>query len=89
VSLALTTVSFLTIKRIDLNYMMAHRRLPLADPLRKIGITKDNKCRLCQIKPETLQHLFLQCEMITNLKDKLEKILGKTKVRSWTYHMKH
>ena len=31
-------------------------------PLKKMKITQDNLCRICKNKPETLKHLFVECQ---------------------------
>lgn len=58
-------------KRADLNYLIAHNRLPLASFLHKKGIARNDKCRLCNQEPETHQHLFYQCQCIQNVKQML------------------
>lgn len=58
-------------KRVDLNYLIAHERLPLADFLYKKGIAADDKCKLCCKTPETHMHLFYECALIDDLKNKL------------------
>lgn len=56
------------LKRADLNYKIAHGRLPLAEFLERKNITGDNKCRLCRKDPETHLHLFYECQTIQETK---------------------
>ena len=55
------------LKRLDLNYLIAHTRLPLANFLSSINITNDSRCRLCGQEPETQEHLFFHCPLIQDL----------------------
>lgn len=64
-------------KRLDLNYMIAHQRLPLAEFLIKTGIAKNEKCSLCFQEIQTHKHLFYDCSMITDLKQQMIKDLQK------------
>lgn len=62
-------------KRIDLNYRIAHRKLPLAHFLTHIGFLRDDRCRLCSNETETQKHLFLECTKVHALKLKVEREL--------------
>ena len=62
-------------KRLDLNYLIAHTRLPLAYFLSKINVTKDPKCRLCTNDLETQEHLFLECPCIQEHRNMVERDL--------------
>ena len=64
-------------KRIDLNFLAAHNRLPLANFLFQKHIANSNKCRLCQKEPETQEHLFYNCLVIQNVRQKLFNDLNK------------
>ena len=46
------------LKRLDLNYLVANTRLPLANFLSSINVTNNSRCRLCGQEPETQEHLF-------------------------------
>jgi hypothetical protein len=56
-------------RRVDLNYLIAHDRLPLGAWLHSKKITDDEKCRLCRKHTETRKHLFFDCEKIQVLKN--------------------
>ena len=72
-------------KRVDLNYLAAHTRLPLANFLYQKGISKSNLCRLCYKVPETQQHLFFECCTIQDLKQILISDLRKNSGIQLTY----
>lgn len=62
-------------KRMDLNYLVAHARLPVKNFLEKIKVTQNNQCVLCENEIETHEHLFWCCTKVQNLKGILEKDL--------------
>ena len=64
-------------KRVDLNFLIAHNRLPLARFLTKIKVTTDATCRLCKKQDETQRHIFLECSLIAGLKMQLKNDLTK------------
>lgn len=49
------------------NYRIIHRILATNTFLCKIGITNTNLCSFCKIYPETLCHLFWECEFVENI----------------------
>lgn len=53
-------------------YRILHRILATNDFLFKIKIRKDNQCSFCQRFPETLEHLFWNCEFISEFWQKIE-----------------
>lgn len=55
-------------RQVELNYQLAHERLPVGDYLVRTNISKDDKCRLCRKEVETHKHLFYDCETIQSLK---------------------
>ena len=61
------------LKRQDLNYLIAHTRLPLALFLSKINVTRNANCRLCDKHPETQEHLFFTCTKIKDLRTKVDQ----------------
>lgn len=67
-------------KRVDLNFLIAHDRLPLANPLYQRGIAKNDKCGLCSKCPETFKHLFYDCSIIQELKQKLINELRENRI---------
>ena len=64
-------------KRVDLNYLAAHTRLPLARFLHQKQIARSDKCRLCYKESETQEHLFYTCCLIQELKRLLISDLNK------------
>lgn len=72
-------------KRTELNYLMAHGRLPLAEFLSKIGKIEDGKCHLCGREKETQRHLFYNCTAIRDIRSLLEKFAGRQGVKNLTY----
>ena len=67
-----------SLRRVDLNYLIVHKKLPLAAFLSKIKVTNDDSCRLCLLEPETQEHLFYQCTKIKELKKILNEDLRKS-----------
>ena len=66
----------------DISYLVAHDALPIADVLVRRGMNIDNKCGLCGDTRETAKHLFINCTMIRELKEKLERELDKDRNRT-------
>lgn len=71
-------------KRSELNYLMAHERLPLADFLEKIG-KSDVDCKLCQKERETQYHLFYECTETKETQNKLSNLARTFKVKNVPY----
>ena len=46
-------------------YRLSHRILATNTFLNKIGIKDHNKCSFCKTHPETLRHLFWDCDIVT------------------------
>ena len=65
-------------KQRDLNYLIAHNSLPVADILVRRGLRINEKCRLCCIFNETREHLFLKCNKIQITLKYLERVIGRT-----------
>ena len=59
----------------DFWYRLKHRCLPTKDFLFKIGKTKDNICPLCNVEPESHEHLFIYCVNTLNAWIFVERIL--------------
>lgn len=56
-------------KRRDLCYLIAHQSLTVKAVLAHRNIKLDDiKCNLCGTNDETIQHLFIECPMVQNLK---------------------
>ena len=68
-------------KRIDLNYIIAHKRLPLAKFLADIKVARKDECRLCCKLPETQKHLFYECELIQPLLNTVKEEMKKCRLR--------
>ena len=56
----------------DLSYLIAHESLPIADILVRRGLNIEDKCGLCGANGETLEHLFITCPMVRELKREME-----------------
>ena len=58
---------FVDSKYRDLAYRIAHQILPTQNLLYKYNITRNCKCFLCKRKPESLSHLFYECDVLKGL----------------------
>ena len=61
----------------DFWYKLKHRSLPTKVFLSKIGTINDNICPLCNVEPETHEHLFIYCTHTLNAWLFVEHILNK------------
>ena len=80
--------------RIDLNYLAAHTRLPLASFLASIHVSRSDRCRLCSEAPETQEHLFYHCNIVQELKSTLNRDIARMKtapkpIRTYLLLMTH
>ena len=63
-------------------YRIIHRILGIKNLLKKMNIAQDDKCGLCETHSETLEHLFLDCEISKDFLNQLFIIIKtKTKVQ--------
>ena len=63
-------------------YLIAHEALPVADILIRRGLRIENKCRLCGNLNETLNHLFMDCTMVRELKQLMESQMNWLRTRT-------
>ena len=65
-------------KQRDINFLLAHDALLLADTLIKRSLRIPNECRLCNSAAETRQHLFHRCRIVQTTLKYLQSLIGKT-----------
>ena len=56
-------------------YRLINRILATNTFLCKIGIKQNNKCAFCKIDPETLKHIFLECDIVQVFWHELESFV--------------
>ena len=66
----------------DMCHLIAHEALPVADILIRRGLRRENKCRLCGNLNETLNHLFMDCTMVRELKQLMESQMNWLRTRT-------
>ena len=59
----------------DICYLTAHDSLTLNAMLHRRGVIRSNICELCRKSPETIQHVFINCEKIKRAKHLLESLI--------------
>lgn len=57
----------------DLCFLVAHDSLPLNAMLKRRNVTNSDTCSLCGLMPETIRHVFLNCDKVQRFKMMLEK----------------
>jgi hypothetical protein len=65
------------LRRVDINFLIAHGRLPLAAYLNKINVTPDPRCKLCGEENETHRHAFYECKIVLPLFKLMNTLINK------------
>ena len=60
---------------LDLEYKIIHMAINVKPKLKRLHITNNDHCNLCNQHAETFEHIFVQCYQIQEAKSYLEEIL--------------
>ena len=60
---------------LDLEYKIIHRAINVKPKLKRLHITNNYHCNLCNQHAETFEHIFVQCYQLQEAKSNLEEIL--------------
>ena len=73
-----TTLRWFQYRMSRFQYRMSHRILATNEYLFKLKIKDSKLCTFCNIEPEGLIHLFVECEHVENVWNMLESLISET-----------
>ena len=63
---------------LDLAYKVMHRSINVKAKLKRLKIVTDDTCPLCYNASETIEHLFVHCQIVQKVKKYLEDMISNT-----------